>query len=213
VTKGLSNLQIGRLLKPIDPNAIEVKQGMSYIAQYEVRAELNRVFGFGNWDTQVESMELLYETRLENTDSQYPANARDKSKPYWVACYRASVRLTIRDYDGEPLASYVEYHVEENSPLPNRGEAHAMAVTSVESYAMRRAAINLGDRFGLSLYDKGSPLPVVKGTLQLHERTVAGTSPAPAGGEDNTPDVPLGEPTVEAVSEARSALQNATQSE
>jgi hypothetical protein len=42
-----------------------------------------------------------------------------------------------------------------------------MAITSVESYALRRAAIGLGDRLGLGLYNDGKIEPLVKGTLQL----------------------------------------------
>jgi hypothetical protein len=60
-----------------------------------------------------------------------------------------------------------EYHVEENAPLPNRGEAHAMAVTSAQSYALRRAALNLGDNMGLHLYSGGSTAPLVANTLAL----------------------------------------------
>ena len=42
-----------------------------------------------------------------------------------------------------------------------------MAITSVESYALRRAAIGLGDRLGLGLYNKGETTPLVRGTLQV----------------------------------------------
>lgn len=161
---GLTRTQIARLSKAIDPNHVESKQGLSYMAQHEVRAELTRIFGFGNWDSQVQSMDLLYETELAQGHPQYPKNGNGRI--YWVTCYRACVRLNIRDYQGGHIASFVEYHAEENAPLPNRGEAHAMAITSVESYALRRAAIGLGDRLGLGLYDKGQILPLVKGTLQ-----------------------------------------------
>ena len=41
-----------------------------------------------------------------------------------------------------------------------------MAVSSVESYALRRAVISLGDRLGLGLYDGGSSAALVRGTLQ-----------------------------------------------
>lgn len=44
-----------------------------------------------------------------------------------------------------------------------------MAITSVESYALRRAAIGLGDRLGLGLYNKGALTPLVKGTLQTFD--------------------------------------------
>ena len=161
---GLTKAQIARLSKAIDPNHVEKKQGLAYMAQHEVRAELTRIFGYGNWDAQVESMDLLYETELAKGMPQYPKNG--DGRPYFVVAYRASVRLNIRDYQGKHIASFVEYHAEENAPLPNRGEAHAMSITSVESYALRRAAIGLGDRLGLGLYDGGKITPLVKGTLQ-----------------------------------------------
>lgn len=162
---GLTKAQVARLSKAIDPSHVEKKQGLSYMAQHEVRAELTRIFGYGNWDSQVESMDLLYETELAKGMPQYPQ--KGDGRPYYVVAYRASVRLNIRDYQGEPVASFLEYHAEENAPLPNRGEAHAMAITSVESYALRRAALGLGDRLGLGLYNNGQIIPLVKGTLQL----------------------------------------------
>jgi recombination DNA repair RAD52 pathway protein len=149
-------MQVERLLKAIDPGHVEKKQNLSYMAQHQVRAELTRIFGVGNWDSQVEGMELLWETAEEKN-----------GKTMYRACYKARVRLTIRDYWGNYVCSFVEEHVEANSNLPDRGEAHAMAVTSVESYALRRAAIGLGDRLGLGLYDKGSLAPLTRGSLQL----------------------------------------------
>lgn len=153
----LSKMQINRLLKAIDPNHVDKKQGLTYMAQHEVRAELTRIFGFGNWDSQVESMELLWETE---------GPGKDGKGTYFRACYKAAVRLTIRDYTGNIVCSFVEYHAEANSNLPDRGEAHAMAITSVESYALRRAAIGLGDRLGLGLYNNGQTTALVRGTLQ-----------------------------------------------
>ena len=180
---GLTKAQVARLSKAIDPSHVEKKQGLSYMAQHEVRAELTRIFGYGNWDSQVESMDLLYETELQKGMPQYP-NKGD-GRPYYVVAYRASVRLNIRDYEGKHVASFVEYHAEENAPLPNRGEAHAMAITSVESYALRRAGLGLGDRLGLGLYNNGQITPLVKGTLQIIDEdspqyTKKEEGPAPA---------------------------------
>lgn len=155
--KGLTRTQIQRLMRGIDANHVDKKQGLSYMAQHEVRAELTRIFGFGNWDSQVESMELLWESEAPSADGK---------KTMYRACYKAGVRLTIRDYWGNIVCSFVEYHAEANSNLPDRGEAHAMAITSVESYALRRAAIGLGDRLGLGLYNDGKVTPLVRGTLQ-----------------------------------------------
>ncbi len=157
---GLTKTQVERLTRGIDPSHVEVKRGgLSYIAQHQVRAELSRVFGYGNWDAETIEMTRLWEETYE----------KDR-KTYYRVCYRAAVRLTIRDYEGKVICSHVGYHAEANSGLPDRGEAEAMAVTSCESYALRRAAINLGDRFGLGLYDGGKQVPLVKGTLQTADQ-------------------------------------------
>jgi hypothetical protein len=154
--RGLTRMQVQRLMRGIDPNHVDKKQRLSYMAQYEVRAELTRIFGVSGWDSQVEKMDLLWEDSYTKD-----------GKEYFRVCYQASVRLTIRDYWGNVLCSFVEEHAEANSGLPDRGEAYAMAITSVESYALRRAAIGLGDRLGLGLYNNGETAPLVKGTLQL----------------------------------------------
>lgn len=171
--RGLTRMQIERLRQAIDPSHVDKKQNkLSYMAQHEVRAELTRIFGYGNWDSSVDEMEFLFEYEVGKDHPEYPrdaqGNPKSGSKPlYFRACYKARVTLNIRDYWGNHVATFSEYHAELNSILPDRGEAHAMAITSVESYALRRAAINLGDRLGLGLYDKGSEKALVRGTLQL----------------------------------------------
>jgi len=161
----LTRTQISRLLKPVRADRVENKQGRAYVPQHEVRAELIRIFGPGNVDHTMTDPVLVYETRIAPGEDQYPDKG---NKPYYyVACYKVGCTLRIRDYDGNDVAEFTEYHIEENAPLPNRGEAHAMAVTSAESYALRRAAISMGDAFGLHLYNGGSVAPLVGGTLQL----------------------------------------------
>lgn len=165
--RGLTRAQIERLRLPIDANFVEKKQNLSYIAQHEVRAELTRIFGYGNWDSSVDDMQFVYEYEVKNGDLEFPNKPKTAETIYYRVCYRARVTLNIRDYWGNHVASFSEWHAEANSVLPDRGEAHAMAITSVESYALRRCAINLGDRLGLGLYDKGSLAPLVKNTLQM----------------------------------------------
>jgi hypothetical protein len=155
---GLTAQQVQRLITPRPAGTFEAKQGMTYIPTHEVKAELSRIFGPGNWDHTIHDVQCLYETSV---DSQ--------GKTYWNVCYRVACTLRVRDFEGNPIAEVTEYHAEENSRLPNRGEAHAMALTSAESYALRRAALDLGDAFGLHLYDKGSKAPLIKGTLMLTE--------------------------------------------
>lgn len=184
MTRGnLTKAQIAQLLKPIPAARIEKKQGMSYLPQHEARAQLIRIFGPGNVEHTMMEPELLYETRLVKGDVQYPAKG-DKPE-YWVVAYKAGCELRVFDYSGELVYTCTEWHVEENAPLPNRGEAHAMACTSAQSYALRRAAISLGDALGLHLYEKGQAEPFVRGTLLIRGDVDSPLyePPAPGGGE------------------------------
>lgn len=173
--------QIKRLLKPVPADRIEAKQGKAYLPQHEARAELVRTFGPGNAEHTMHEPKMLYETRLVKGDTQYPAKG-DKPE-YWVTGYMVGCTVRVYDYAGELAYECTEYHFEENAPLPNRGEAHAMAVTSAQSYALRRALISLGDSFGLHLYDGGSHMPLIKGSLILRDDADSPyyEAPAPTG--------------------------------
>jgi hypothetical protein len=154
----LTKAQVTRLLTVRPEGTFEAKQGLTYMPTHEVKAELSRIFGPGNWDHTIHDVRLLWESSEDVTKGS-------TTKTMWRACYLVACTLRVRDYEGSPIFETTEYHAEANSNLPDRGEAHAMAVTSAESYALRRAALDLGDAFGLHLYDNGSKAPLVKGTL------------------------------------------------
>jgi len=153
VTSYLTQEQIDRLLAPVNPARVETLPGksLSYLAQHDVRAHMNRIFGFARWSTNVVQTEFLWEEKNE--------------QGRWNACYRATVRVEVCSPDGQPLAHYEDAHVSGNAPQPDRAEAHALALTSAVSTAFKRACTNLGDQFGLSLYEKGQRTALVKGTL------------------------------------------------
>ena len=136
------------LLKGINGERIAQRKGgggrnLSYLEAWDVKAHMNRIFGFLNWSSDVSVAELAYE---ENSDGR------------WNVAYKVILTLRVNG------ASYTEAAVG-SSTLPSRGEAHDMAIKTAESDALKRAAINLGDQFGLSLYNNGSTAPVVKQTL------------------------------------------------
>lgn len=173
----LTPAQIRRLLRPVRADRVDNKQGLAYVPQQEVRAELARIFGPGNVDHTMHKPELLWEKKqMGNNKGEH------MEKEYWIACYMVGCTLRIRDYQGRPVAEFTEYHAEANSILPDRGEANSMAITSAQSYALRRAAISLGDAFGLHLYAGGSLAPLIGGTLQLD-------------GDLDSPDADLNAPT------------------
>ena len=146
----LSKQQQEILIKGINANRIAKRQGgggksLSYLEAWDVKAHLIRIFGFGEWSWDVLSSELAYE---------------QESSGKWNVGYKVSGQLRIHATG----ATYTEAAVG-SATLGQRGEAHDMAIKTAESDALKRAAINLGDQFGLSLYNNGAVAPVVVKTL------------------------------------------------
>jgi hypothetical protein len=161
----LNEKQVERLLAPINGSRVLDLKGMAYVAQHDVRAHMNRIFGFARWSTDVLETVFLFEQQDEKTKR-------------WRVGYRATVKVTVYSPDGTELAHYTDSHAGSNAPQPNLGDAHGLSLTSVVSTAFKRACTNLGDQFGLSLYEKGMRTAIVKGTLV--------GSPEP-----HVPDVPV----------------------
>ena len=146
--------QVGILLKPIHPRRVSNLRGMSYVEGYDVKAELNRVFGFGRWDTEILGQSLVCEREVKTS----------KGGDAWYVVYTTSLRLTVKAPDGTVVCRHEESHAG-NSTHPDQGEAHGNALTNSWTYALKRCATNLGDQFGLSLYGKGSQQALVRWTL------------------------------------------------
>lgn len=191
----LSTKQVETLLKPINPARVQDLRGMAYLAQHDVRAHLNRIFGFGRWSSRVVESDFIFEEQDSNNR--------------WKTAYRVTVELTVCAPDGTPLATYQDCHVSGNAPQPDRAEAHALALTSAVSTGLKRCAINLGDQFGLSLYEKGSRAAIVKGTLmdgsELAEVPVSLTEEDGAAVVPGTTEATSPEPSPEALA-AHAAL-------
>lgn len=160
----LSSKQVDQLLAPIAPQRVLDLKGMSYVAQQDVRAHMNRIFGFGRWSTRVIETAFMFEEQ--------------NSEKRWKTCYRATVEVEVYAPDGTFLARYQDSHASGNAPQPDRADAHALALTTAVSTALKRACTNLGDQFGLSLYNKGQRTAIVKGTL-VHADGAQAASEAP----------------------------------
>ena len=158
----LTDTQIKQLLKPIHPSRIVQAQGHSHVSQQDVVAHLIRVFGFGNFDIQVLNTELVFEEPSTDKDGQIRVGR-------WDVCYKALVRLTIKAPDGTILAHYENGStgVAQNQ---SRGDGHDLAYKSAISLSVKRSAINLGDQFGLSLYNKGQREALVMASLAYVEK-------------------------------------------
>jgi hypothetical protein len=148
--------QVRQLLQPINPRRVlKDPKGNSHVAQQDITAHLTRIFGFGGWSKDVAELVAVFETeRIKD----------GKPSGRWDVCYRARVVLTVRDEYGEVVT-----HFEDTScgiaQNQTRGEAHDLACKSAVSLATKRAAKDLGDQFGLSLYNKGQMSALVGRTL------------------------------------------------
>lgn len=146
----LTNEQIKELAKPIDKGRVkkDTHKGFSYLEAWDVRRTMNRIFGIGNWSADVEIMELISEREVTMRNS----------KAGWNVIYRAQCSLSVNG------ATYTEWAAGD-STNPVQFEAHDQAIKTAESQAFKRCAMNLGDQFGLSLYNDGSTEAVVGETV------------------------------------------------
>lgn len=147
------------LLQPITPGRVQERDGQSYLAHWDVRAHLTRMFHFGGW-----SEEATSPTRLVYEDLERTVGGKQNPRPGVEVCYIAHRRLTILDPDtGVPLCWYDGSGVGVAvMGINSRGDAHDTAAKTAESDALKRCAINLGDQFGLSLYNDGSTNALVR---------------------------------------------------
>jgi recombination DNA repair RAD52 pathway protein len=117
-------------------------RSLSYLETWHVRRQLIAIFGYGGFSAEVIESSLAFEEK------------DDKGR--WNIGYKVTLKLTLHELG----AVYTESAVG-SATLPQRGEAHDMAIKSAESDALKRAAVNLGSKFGLGLYDNGSLRDVV----------------------------------------------------
>lgn len=161
-----------QLLQPIHPSRVlKDGKGHPHVSQQDITAHLIRIFGFGNFDTDILETACVFEQ--QRSDDKGEPNNR------WDVCYRAQVRLTVRDADGNEVCHYEDGSTA-TAQNQTRGDAHDGAFKSALSLAKKRAAVYLGDQFGLSLYNKGQMRALVKGTLIL---------PAVDENQEDAPDV------------------------
>ncbi|WP_051848649.1 MULTISPECIES: Rad52/Rad22 family DNA repair protein [unclassified Streptomyces] len=144
--------QLRLLHRQLDPKRIgKDDKGFAHMQAWDIKRYLLRVFGFAGYDTENRELALLREIETPNGN---------RSK--WTVVYRAQVRLTVKDVHGNVLGYWDGEAAGAGNNLPNLADSHDMAMKTATSQAFKRAATHLGDAFGLSLYNNGSPQPVVQ---------------------------------------------------
>lgn len=164
----LTDRQKTVLLAPIKPHRVFTAQGMAHVAAFDVVAHLTRIFGWGGWDKEILALDLVHERIVE-----------DKGRVRCWVTYRCVMRLTVRDPDGNVVTRTEDAATGSAQNMPTVGDAHDFAVKNAVSYALKRCAKDLGDQFGLSLYNKGQTSALVGATVLDHDDDPQDHAPEP----------------------------------
>ena len=125
--------QTKQLNQPIDPKVVAFrKQGnmqLAYLESWYVINEANRIFGFDGWHSETVQLDCV------------------QSDEFCVT-YIAKVRVTVGDVIREGVGAG-----HGKGERVNLGDKHESAVKEAESDARKRALMQFGNQFGLSLYD------------------------------------------------------------
>jgi hypothetical protein len=185
----LTEQQVAFLLSPISDKRVRNLRGMSHLEAWDVRRQLIRIFGFDGFTVETLKLDLVHENGNPNYRKKNK-QGEEYGAPYtaWTIVYRAEVRLTVKAVDGRPLTVFEDAAAGDAVNQPSVGDAHDLAMKTALSQALKRCAVNLGDQFGLSLYNDGSQTPVVLRSLaymgepvQESEDTPVGSEPTPQG--------------------------------
>lgn len=145
------------LLAPLNPLRVlksEDEEQFSYLAIWDIKRQMIRAFGVGGWDTRT-STTVLEKIR----HAPRPSKALDRT--LWTVIYHAKVQLTVRDDAGKSVIKEGE-GIGAARLFTDLAKAYSSALAKALAAAYKHAAVELGDQFGLSLYDNGSLDPVVR---------------------------------------------------
>lgn len=154
----------------INPGRVKTRdiggRNTSYVEAWDVKATLTKVFGFGGWSGEVLESKII-DIRDDGRQGTYPDSHRTKAgqpKTPYVLAY-ALYRLTIHNIgpQGQDVV-FTESSIGSNDGW-DIGAVADNAIKSAASDALKRCAIALGTQFGLSLYNNGDKLDVIKTLL------------------------------------------------
>ena len=126
-------------------------QKLSYLASPMVISNANRIFGFGNWSTEIMSIKQADKTEYEKA----PYNAGDEPKKMVSYSYLCHLRLTVTS--GDKTVSHEDTGFGNGvAGATAHGIGSCIELASKESVtdALKRCLRYYGNQFGLTLYDK-----------------------------------------------------------
>lgn len=154
----LTEAQRAVLLQAIDPSRVKTEAKMAHVEGWDVRRWLIRIFGFTGWGFQILETVMAFQG--------FPPD-KDTGEKRVTVVYRVTGRLKVKCPCGEELTSWDDgaCGAAVNFRMSMIGDAHDFAVKTANTQSLKRCAVNLGDMFGMSLYNESSRAPVVNSLL------------------------------------------------
>lgn len=171
----ITEMQLKVLMAGLNPDRVahreQGRKTMSYLEQWDVRATLIRVFGFGGFSAEAHDAQIVHmendvpkvewgQERGQKVTRPVERN-EDGTVKFGTANFRVTAMVGMKLTIHQTGAVYDEYAVSSQTG-PDVGEVADFAIKTAESDALKRACTNLGTQYGLSLYDDGSTKDVVK---------------------------------------------------
>lgn len=190
----LTDSQLAQLMRDLNPQRVAtLKKGstnLSYLEAWDVKATLIRIFGFGGFSAEALQCDIV---RIEDNVPKTKGYGKDKVEQeieytkdgrikFGTANFRVTARVQVKLTIPQLGAVYSEWAAASQTG-PDLGEVTDFAIKTAESDGLKRAAIYLGTQFGLSLYDNGSTLEVVKAVLAPGQEWSRGFRIDPATGK------------------------------
>jgi len=135
--------QLAILNQELDSSRIKSRQkgniNLSYLEGFDVIATANRIFGFGNWEYSI--------TTLENVSQELNHNQNH------IICYKAVVQVKVYD------ENHTKYIIREDVGFgtgiaKTLADAHEGGAKESVTDGLKRTLKSWGNQWGLSLYDK-----------------------------------------------------------
>jgi DNA recombination protein Rad52 len=148
--------QITLLESPLITSNIKTRDGggntkLSFITGHHAISECNRIFGFGNWQTEIQNLKQV--DRTEYSKKGYGQN--DPPKKMVAIAYICQLKLTVSG-EGQS-ASHEEVGFGNGSGADTAhgiGSSIELATKEAVTDALKRCLRYYGNQFGLTLYDK-----------------------------------------------------------
>ncbi len=138
-----NNKQIEILNQEIDSSRVKSRQkgniNLSYLEGFDVIETANKIFGFGNWNYTITSLEMVSQEVNHNQNN--------------IVCYKAQIKIVVQneDHTQQVVREDVGFGTGISKTLADSHEGGAKeAVTD----GIKRTLKSWGNQLGLSLYNK-----------------------------------------------------------